>query len=110
MTPAKEINGQLWIDAGDHHRAVGAAFEAGKHAAFAQASYTIGIDTGRGDHAALTVFRMVPGQPTTLVASAYLPDGCDAQERERIAALVETMGMQGYGTLAIAAAIRKGRA
>lgn len=31
-----------------------------------------------------------------------------AAEREQIAQLVETMGMQGYGTLAIAAAIRKG--
>ena len=31
-------------------------------------------------------------------------------ERERIAALVEQMGIDGYGTLAIAAAIRKGQA
>jgi uncharacterized heparinase superfamily protein len=31
-----------------------------------------------------------------------------AAERERIAALVEQMGIDGYGTLAIAAAIRKG--
>lgn len=30
--------------------------------------------------------------------------------REDIAQLVEAMGMQGYGTLAIAAAIRKGKA
>jgi len=29
------------------------------------------------------------------------------RERERIAALVEQMGIDGYGTLAIAAAIRK---
>lgn len=36
----------------------------------------------------------------------------DANEelREDIAQLVEAMGMQGYGTLAIAAAIRKGKA
>jgi hypothetical protein len=33
-----------------------------------------------------------------------------AAERERIAALVEKMGIDGYGTLAIAAAIRKGQA
>ena len=31
-----------------------------------------------------------------------------AAERERIALLVEQMGMWGYGTLAIAAAIRSG--
>jgi hypothetical protein len=31
-----------------------------------------------------------------------------AADRERIAALVEQMGIDGYGTLAIAAAIRKG--
>jgi hypothetical protein len=31
------------------------------------------------------------------------------RDRERIAAMVETMGMQGYATLAIAAAIRKGQ-
>ena len=30
------------------------------------------------------------------------------RDRERIAALVEQMGIDGYGTLAIAAAIRKG--
>lgn len=33
-----------------------------------------------------------------------------AADRERIAALVEQMGIDGYGTLAIAAAIRKGQA
>jgi hypothetical protein len=32
------------------------------------------------------------------------------RDRERIAALVEQMGIDGYGTLAIAAAIRKGQA
>jgi hypothetical protein len=31
------------------------------------------------------------------------------RDRERIAALVEQMGIDGYGTLAIAAAIRKGQ-
>jgi hypothetical protein len=33
----------------------------------------------------------------------------EADVRERIAALVEQMGIDGYGTLAIAAAIRKGQ-
>jgi hypothetical protein len=33
----------------------------------------------------------------------------EAADRERIAALVEQMGIDGYGTLAIAAAIRKGQ-
>jgi hypothetical protein len=32
-----------------------------------------------------------------------------AADRERFAALVEQMGIDGYGTLAIAAAIRKGQ-
>jgi len=32
------------------------------------------------------------------------------RDRERIAALAEQMGIDGYGTLAIAAAIRKGQA
>lgn len=32
-----------------------------------------------------------------------------AADRERIAALVEQMGIDGYGTLAIAVAIRKGQ-
>jgi hypothetical protein len=31
------------------------------------------------------------------------------RDRERIAAMVEQMGINGYGTLAIAAAIRKGQ-
>jgi hypothetical protein len=38
------------------------------------------------------------------VASQRLPD----DTREQYAQLVETMGMQGYGALAMAAAIRKG--
>jgi hypothetical protein len=110
MTPAKEFDGELWIKAGDHHQAVGSAFEAGKHAAFASAAYSIGIDTGRGDIGAVTVFRMLPGQPTVLVANAYLPSGTTPEVREQCAQIVEAMGMQGYGTLAIAAAIRKGQA
>lgn len=68
----KEFDGQLWVKADDYHRAVGAAFEAGKAAAFANAAHTIGVDTSDGIHT-VTVFRMLPGQPTTLVASARLP-------------------------------------
>ncbi len=34
--------------------------------------------------------------------------GLTDEDREAIALLVEKMGMEGYGTLAIAAAIRKG--
>ena len=49
-----------------------------------------------------------------LTRTRYVPSFhrlCDiaiASERERIALLVEQMGMWGYGTLAIAAAIRSG--
>ena len=81
------------------------SYEAGKAMAFNDAKYTVGIDTSDGVHT-VTVFRMVPGQPTTLVASERLSDGT----REQCAQLVETMGMQGYGALAMAAAIRKGQA
>jgi hypothetical protein len=81
------------------------SFNAGKAMAFNEAKYTIGIDTSDGFHT-VTVFRMVPGQPSTLVASQRLPD----ENREKYAQLVETMGMQGYGALAMAAAIRKGQA
>lgn len=72
------FSGELYVKASDHHRAVGAAFEAGKAAAFAQAAHTIGIDTSDGMHT-VTVFRMLPGQPTVLVASARLsvPEGDD---------------------------------
>jgi hypothetical protein len=80
------------------------SFNAGKAMAFNEATYTVGIDTTEGVHT-VTVFRMLPSQPTTLVASARLQD----TTREDIAQLVEAMGMQGYGTLAIAAAIRKGK-
>lgn len=75
---AKEFDGELWVKANNYHRAVGAAFEAGKAAAFAQAAHTIGIDTSDGMHT-VTVFRMLPGQPTVLVASARLsvPEGDD---------------------------------
>lgn len=79
------------------------SFNAGKAMAFNEAKYTIGIDTSDGFHT-VTTFRMAPGQPTTLVASQRLPD----DNRERIAAMVEQMGIDGYGTPAIAAAIRKG--
>lgn len=74
----KTIDGELYVKASDHHRAVGAAFEAGKAAAFAQAAHTIGIDTSDGMHT-VTVYRMLPGQPTVLVASARLsvPEGDD---------------------------------
>lgn len=67
------VEGEMWVKKSDYHKAVGAAFEAGKAAAFAQAAHTIGIDTSDGVHT-VTVFRMLPGQPTTLVASARLPE------------------------------------
>lgn len=41
--------------------------------ALANAQYAIGIDTSDGFHT-VTVFRMVPGQPSTLVASQRLPE------------------------------------
>ena len=49
------------------------SFNAGKAMAFNEAKYTIGIDTSDGMHT-VTVFRTQPGQPTTLVASARLPE------------------------------------
>ena len=49
------------------------SFNAGKAMAFNEATYTIGIDTSDGFHT-VTVFRMAPGQPTTLVASQRLPE------------------------------------
>lgn len=69
---SQHFEGELYIRASDHHRSVGAAFEAGKAAAFANAAHTIGIDTPDGMHT-ITVFRMLPGQPAVLVASARLP-------------------------------------
>lgn len=48
------------------------SFEAGKAMAFNSAEYSIGIDTADGVHT-VVVYRNVPGQPTTLVASARLP-------------------------------------
>lgn len=80
------------------------SFDLGKAYAFNEAEYAIGIDTADGVHT-VVVYRNVPGLPTKMVASARLPD--DA--REQCAQIVEAMGMQGYGTLAIAAAIRKGK-
>lgn len=45
-----------------------------------------------------------------LKAPAQIESSEDPEElREGLAQLVEAMGMQGYGTLAIAAAIRKGK-
>jgi hypothetical protein len=79
------------------------SYEAGRAMAFNEATYAIGIDTAEGVHT-VVVYRRVPGQPSTLVASQRLPD----DTREQYAQLVETMGMQGYGALAMAAAIRKG--
>jgi hypothetical protein len=49
------------------------SFNAGKAMAFNEATYTIGIDTSDGFHT-VTVFRMVPSQPTTLVATQRLPE------------------------------------
>jgi hypothetical protein len=49
------------------------SFNAGKAMAFNEATYTIGIDTSDGFHT-VTVFRMVSGQPTTMVASQRLPE------------------------------------
>jgi len=49
------------------------SFNAGKAMAFNEAKYTIGIDTSDGFHT-VTVFRMAPGQPTTMVASQRLPE------------------------------------
>ena len=48
------------------------SFNAGKAMAFNEATYTIGIDTAEGVHT-VVVYRMVSGQPTTLVASERLP-------------------------------------
>lgn len=42
------------------------------------------------------------------IASKVNEDAIVKAERERAALLVEQMGIEGYGTLAIAAAIRKG--
>lgn len=81
------------------------SFDLGKAYAFNGAEYAIGIDTSDGIHT-VVVHRNVPGMPTTMVASARLPD----DTREQCAQVVEAMGMQGYGTLAIAAAIRRGKA
>jgi hypothetical protein len=49
------------------------SFNAGKAMAFNEAIYTIGIDTSDGFHT-VTVFRLMPGQPTTMVATARLPE------------------------------------
>jgi hypothetical protein len=49
------------------------SFNAGKAMAFNEAKYSIGIDTSDGFHT-VTVFRNVPGQPTTLVATQRLPE------------------------------------
>jgi hypothetical protein len=49
------------------------SFNAGKAMAFNEATYAIGIDTSDGFHT-VTVFRRVPGQPSTLVASQRLPE------------------------------------
>jgi hypothetical protein len=53
-----------------------------------------------------------PGLGNALVINylTHFADLVAAADRERIAALVEQMGIDGYGTLAIAAAIRKGQA
>ena len=48
-------------------------FEAGQRTAFSKAEYTIGIDTADRVHT-VVVFRNIPGQPTTLVAHAQLPE------------------------------------
>ena len=50
-----------------------AGTEAGQRTAFSKAEYTIGIDTSDGAHT-VVVFRNTPGQPTTLVAHAHLPE------------------------------------
>jgi hypothetical protein len=50
-----------------------AGVEAGQRMAFSKAEYTIGIDTAEGAHA-VVVFRNTPGQITTLVAHAHLPE------------------------------------
>jgi hypothetical protein len=51
-----------------------------------------------------------PGLGNALVINylTHFADLVAVADRERIAALVEQMGIDGYGTLAIAAAIRKG--
>jgi hypothetical protein len=48
------------------------SFNAGKAMAFNEATYAIGIDTAEGVHT-VVVYRRVPGQPSTLVASQRLP-------------------------------------
>jgi len=50
-----------------------AGVEAGQRMAFSKAEYTIGIDTAEGTHA-VVVLRNTPGQITTLVAHAHLPE------------------------------------
>jgi alkaline phosphatase len=49
------------------------SFNAGKAMAFNEATYAIGIDTAEEGVHTVVVYRMVPGQPSTLVASQRLP-------------------------------------
>lgn len=50
-----------------------AMFNAGKAMALNEATYAIGIDTAEGVHT-VVVYRRVPGQPSTLVATQRLPE------------------------------------
>lgn len=77
------------------------SFNAGKAMAFNEAKYTIGIDTSDGVHT-VVVYRMLSGEPTTLVASARLPEGGVVAEREAIIDLVAAYG----GSVDLEAAIR----
>ena len=50
-----------------------AGMEAGQRMAFSKAEYAIGLDTADGTHT-VVVLRNTPGQTTTLVAHAQLPE------------------------------------
>lgn len=78
---AKEISGELWVRASDYQRLL----------------------SQNHDRVNRTVHDMVVAQRDCAVREIL-------ETHEELAQLVEAMGMQGYGTLAIAAAIRKGKA
>ena len=71
--------GELWVRASDYQRLL----------------------SQNHDRVNRTVHNIVVGQRDCAVREI-------SETREELAQLVEAMGMQGYGTLAIAAAIRKG--
>ncbi len=116
MTYAKEIDGELWIRADYHHGEVGAVetewryrYEAVKR----EADYWHQRHNAVVDMMVKNTLLMAPLQPKMLADAESFNAGkamAEAAVREECAQLVEQMGIDGYGTLAIAAAIRKGQA